>query len=181
MKAYSYSGTTAICCWLLLSLPVVAAFVSLTKGSIPIAYQTYDSCNSASGVRPKQRAKYSTGSQLMSSAESSLRSAIDWVKKEPLESLLPKTDALAIISELLSDESLIDDAETLVATNWNSIERRIREEDRTVENLLGQELTGRLLDSIQSLGEEGGYDSEAVKAFLESPAINKLFAGMWMI
>jgi hypothetical protein len=69
--------------------------------------------------------------------------AIDWIKDENLESLLPKDDALAICNELLSNKSLIDDSEALVEENWDKIENRIRNENRSAKEILGEETTER--------------------------------------
>lgn len=105
--------------------------------------------------------------------EASSRPAIDWVKQEPLNSILPKDDALAIIAELLSDKELINDSESLVERNWKSIESRLRDETRSVKEFLGQETTDRVLDAVSSLNS---YDPEAVQAFLSSDAITNLFS-----
>jgi hypothetical protein len=99
--------------------------------------------------------------------------AIDWIKDENLESLLPKDDALAICNELLSNKSLIDDSEALVEENWDKIENRIRNENRSAKEILGEETTERLLKSI---GNIDVYDNDAVRVFLGSDAVNNLFA-----
>jgi hypothetical protein len=108
-----------------------------------------------------------------STESESARPAIDWVKQKSLDSLLRKEDALAIISEILASDSLIDDSEELVSQNWNKIETRLRDETRPVSEILGKETTNRILKSVESLE---GYDPEAVKAFLSSTAINNLFS-----
>jgi hypothetical protein len=103
----------------------------------------------------------------------SARPAIDYIKQETLHSLLPKQDLLAIMSEILSSESLIDDSEERVSQNWNKLETRLREEDRPVSSILGTETTDRILKSIETLD---GYDPDAVRAFLSSDAITNLFS-----
>lgn len=80
---------------------------------------------------------------------------------------------MAICNELLSSESLIDDTEALVQKNWDKIEDRIRSESRSIKQILGESTTERLLKSVKNLDV---YDSEAVNSFLESDAINSLFA-----
>mmetsp|Transcript_21078 Transcript_21078/g.34883 ORF Transcript_21078/g.34883 Transcript_21078/m.34883 type:complete len:312 (-) Transcript_21078:94-1029(-) len=105
--------------------------------------------------------------------EASSRPAIDWVKQEPLDSLLPKDDVRAIISELLSDKALIDDSEGLVSRNWDSLEAKLRNETRSVQEFLGTDTTDRILDAVSSLNS---YDPQAVQAFLSSDAITNLFS-----
>ena len=107
-----------------------------------------------------------------SNEEHSARPAINWFKQETLESLLPKEDALAIISELLSDDALIDDSEILVKRNWESFEKRLQEETRSCSDILGEESTERILNAVQSLDS---YDPQSVRAFLSSDAVNNLF------
>ncbi|KAL3928412.1 MAG: hypothetical protein SGBAC_012664 [Bacillariaceae sp.] len=104
---------------------------------------------------------------------SSVQEAVDWFQKEPLESLLPKADALKIVEELVSDQTLIDDSEALVVTNWDKIQARIQNEKRSAKELIGEETCDRLLKSVASADI---YDNEAVRAFLGSDAINTLFA-----
>lgn len=101
------------------------------------------------------------------------RDAINWFKTKDLEYLLPKQDALKIIDELLSDKNLIDESEALVVMNWDKIERKLLEENRSVSELLGQETTDRILKAVENVE---GYDPGAVKAFLGSEAVNKLLA-----
>lgn len=111
--------------------------------------------------------------QSMFRLQESIRPAIDWVKSESFEDLVPRDDAQQIVAELLSDESLIDDSEKLVRANWGKLEQRLQSETRSIQELLGDETTDRLLKAVAKLNE---YDPEAVKTFLESDAINNLFS-----
>ena len=102
----------------------------------------------------------------------SSRPLIDWVRTETLESILPRDDAVAIISELLNNEQLIDATELQTNKNWDSLEQRFRSEDRSMSDIIGKPATERLLRSV----ERFEYDPETVRAFLGSDAINNLFA-----
>ena len=106
-------------------------------------------------------------------AAASARDAINWIKKEELEALLPKEDAFAIIDEILSNNELIDDSEALVIKNWDKLERKIQKETRSASEILGKETTDRILKSVENVE---GYDPDAVRAFLGSEAVNKLLA-----
>jgi len=116
-----------------------------------------------------------TSSSSSDSAETTLssRNAINWIKSESLESLLPKQDALAIIDELLADKSLVDASEESVKENWQKFQEQLQEESRTVAQILGPDTVKRVLKSVETVE---GYDPEAVRAFLGSEAVNKLLA-----
>lgn len=104
---------------------------------------------------------------------SSSRPAIDWVVTQPLEDLLPKDDAVAIIDEIVSNNELIDESEAVVMRNWDKLEKKLREETRTVEDILGASTTESVIKSVKNVD---AYDPEAVQAFLGSSAVNELFA-----
>ena len=105
------------------------------------------------------------------SDRSDATSVINYVKSTPVDQLLPSQDLLLIIEELIQSRSLIDDSEALVMKNWGSIERKLRDESRSIKELIGDETAARLLKSI---GNIDGYDPAAVKAFLSSDAVNNL-------
>ena len=67
----------------------------------------------------------------------SFRVAMDWFQQQPLESYLPKQDALAILDELLPQDTndsstLIDDSERLVDENWDKLMARLTDEKRSI-------------------------------------------------
>ena len=107
------------------------------------------------------------------SMSASARDAINFIKGEEIDNLLPKEDAFAILDEMLSDKVLIDDSETIVTKNWDKLERKLLEEQRSVSDILGQQTTDRILKSVENVE---GYDPDAVRAFLGSEAVNKLLA-----
>jgi len=109
----------------------------------------------------------------LNEGSASVRDAIDWFSAQELNSYLPKEDTLSIINELLSEKQLIDDSEALITKNWESFEKRLKDESRPLNEILGKETTDRILKSVEDIES---YDAGAVKAFLSSEAINKLFA-----
>mmetsp|Transcript_17778 Transcript_17778/g.26936 ORF Transcript_17778/g.26936 Transcript_17778/m.26936 type:complete len:316 (+) Transcript_17778:72-1019(+) len=113
--------------------------------------------------------------QIADCTTSTLRSSVplSWITSEHVDSLLPKNDAIAILKELATNDTLLDNSEKMVSKNWKSLEKRILEETRTVRELLGDETSDRLLRSVQKISD---YDPEAVKAFLESDAISALLS-----
>eukprot|EP00522_Entomoneis_paludosa_P004813 CAMPEP_0172475834 /NCGR_PEP_ID=MMETSP1065-20121228/70073_1 /TAXON_ID=265537 /ORGANISM="Amphiprora paludosa, Strain CCMP125" /LENGTH=341 /DNA_ID=CAMNT_0013234049 /DNA_START=65 /DNA_END=1090 /DNA_ORIENTATION=+ len=103
----------------------------------------------------------------------STRESINWFKSEKVESLLPKEDALAIIDEILSEKSLIDDSEATVMESWDKLRAKLLQEKRTIAEILGKDTMDRVLKSVENVE---GYDPAAVRAFLGSEAVNKLLA-----
>lgn len=120
-----------------------------------------------------------------------LRSIANYISKQTVESLLSPSEARAITNELFFDnksQSTIfnDKSYEQYVKYWNKVENRLREENqRTPADLLGRELTERILSSIRgdpikgqkgSGGKGSSYDKQTVLTFLESDAINALFS-----
>jgi len=103
---------------------------------------------------------------------SSSRAVIDWAKQQTLEELVPKEDAYKIIDELLHNDALIDSTESQFNDNWDSLEKRLRDEDRSLSQILGASTTTRIIDSVSNIE----YDKDVISTFLNSNAINSLFA-----
>lgn len=109
-----------------------------------------------------------------------MRNIANHLATQTLESLLSPSEARAISNELFFDNessSLIfnDNSYPKYVKYWQKVEKRLREENqRTPANLLGKELTDRVLSSIRGDGG-GSYDAQTVLTFLESDAINSLF------
>lgn len=118
-----------------------------------------------------------------SATSSDVRRVLDWIKDESLESLISKDETIAICRELTGDLALIDSVEQAVIENWDKIvQKLIRSEDEgngagrrnTLSQLLGDEATQRLLRGVQNLDVYS--DQKTVNAFLQSDAVNDLFA-----
>lgn len=124
-----------------------------------------------------------------------IRNIANHIASQHLDSLLSKSDALAISNELFFSDSQTnsspifnDNSYEQYVKYWNKVEKRLREEtDRSPADLLGKELTSRILSSIRGDdpkdkrrgggGRSSGsrYDAQTVRTFLESDAINSLF------
>jgi len=124
-------------------------------------------------------ALYSLSSSSTSSS-SDVRRVLDWIKDESLESLISKDETIAICRELAGDPALIDGVEQAVIENWDKIVQKSiatsegNERRNTLSKLLGDEATRRLLRSVQNLDVYS--DPKTVNAFLQSDAVNDLFA-----
>lgn len=112
-----------------------------------------------------------------------IRNIANHLSKQTLESLLSPSEARAITNELLFDNesksSIFNDNSYEQYVKYSKkVEKRLREENqRTPADLLGNELTDRILASIRGdgKGSNSGYDAQTVNAFLESDAVNSLF------
>lgn len=107
------------------------------------------------------------------SISSSASKVISWYTQQPFRRLLPKEDAVKICQELLQSQELIKDSEKYVIKNWDKFLNKLREESRSMQQLLGEETTDRILKSVESLDS---YDADTVRTFLGSEAINALFS-----
>ena len=119
-----------------------------------------------------------------------IRNIANHISKQTLESLLSPAEARAIYNELLFDnesQSSIfnDNSYQQYVKYWKKVEARLREENqRTPADLLGREITERILSSIRGDASVGGktgrkgssYDAQTVRTYLESDAVNSLFA-----
>ena len=123
-----------------------------------------------------------------------VRNIANYISKQTLESLLSPSEARAISNELLFDNTDSSKSSTIFNDKsyeqyvkyWKKVEKRLREENqRTPADLLGRELTERILSSIRGDNNNnnkkggdrsgGSYDANTVRTFLESDAINSLF------
>lgn len=128
-------------------------------------------------------------SEIDPSTKTEIRNIANYLAKQTFESLLSPADARAITNELFFDnesQSTIfnDKSYEQYVKYWKKVENRLREENqRTPADLLGRELTDRILASIRGdpvKGKEGkgglNYDAQTVRTFLESDAVNSLFS-----
>ena len=107
-----------------------------------------------------------------------VRSIVDWVQGKPVEFIVSKDETIAICRELTGDQALLDSLERAVVENWDRILEKLIENDgerkNTLAGLLGEEATQRLLRGVQNVDLYS--DSKTVNAFLQSEAVNDLFA-----
>lgn len=131
-------------------------------------------------------------SEIDTKTKAEIRNIANHLATQTLESLLSPSEARTITDELLFDntsQSTIfnDSSYQQYVKYWAKVEARLREEnERTPADLLGRELTERILSSIRGdapAGKNGrgggtsgtGYDAQTVLTFLESDAVNSLF------
>eukprot|EP00984_Skeletonema_dohrnii_P024851 scaffold13984_cov128-Skeletonema_dohrnii-CCMP3373.AAC.4 len=122
-------------------------------------------------------------------AKAEIRNILNHLSTQTLESLLSSSDAKLIYEELFFSSSDDDDEQSSIFNDetyqqyikyWDKLGRKLREETRTPADLLGTDITNRILSFIRGDGDgssssSGSYDAQTVKTFLESDAINSLF------
>ena len=112
-----------------------------------------------------------------------VRNIVKYLSTQTLETILSPEDAKLIYEELFfssnnDGKSSIFNDETYqqYVKYWDKLGRKLREETRTPADLLGSDITNRILSFIRGEGDSSGsYDAQTVKTFLESDAINSLF------
>ncbi|KAL7468985.1 hypothetical protein ACHAXS_009217, partial [Conticribra weissflogii] len=131
-------------------------------------------------------------------SKTEIRNIANHLAKQSLESLLTQSEANAIADELFfasngrSSPIFNDSSYERYVKYWNKLENRLREEtERTPADVLGKDLTNRILSSLRGdedessanarrgrgrAGGSGKYDPQTVKTFLESEAVNSLFS-----
>lgn len=179
MKAAAAAATFLILCWRSTSVSLVNGFVlptsttsRRTHGGFQLTHQLHSSAadDDVSGtVDPKSKTE--------------IRNILNHLSTQTLETLLSSTDAKLIYEELFFSSS--DDEESSIFNDetyqqyvkyWDKLGRKLREETRTPADLLGTDITNRILSFIRGEGDgSSSYDAQTVKTFLESDAINSLF------
>jgi hypothetical protein len=124
-----------------------------------------------------------------------VRQIANHLSTQNLDTLLSKEDAIAISNELFftantpknnNDNNpsplFNENSREQYIKYWNKIIQRLRGETRTPSDLLGKQITNKILKSIRgdnidgNKSGKGSYDANTVRTFLESEAINFLFA-----
>ena len=125
------------------------------------------------------------------SVKKEIRNIAKHLASQNLDNMLSRSDAIAISNELFFSSKDTSQSSSPIFNDksfeqyvkyWDKVVRRLREETkRTPADLLGKELTNRILSSIRgdndpkSRNKRGSYDANTVRTFLESDAINSLF------
>ena len=99
--------------------------------------------------------------------------ALDYIKKTTLNEFVSKDDSSLIIREILTNEEFINNSESILKDNIDSIDEQLRQEERSIKEIIGEESTERILKSIREIDV---YDPSAVNVFLSSPAVSSLLS-----
>ena len=93
------------------------------------------------------------------------------LKQDTLSSLLSRDAAIQVLAELRSDPSFFERNEELLNALLLSLEQRVRGEGRSIRELLGSTVTGRIISLVD---ETNVYDSQSVRAFLQTGIVEQM-------
>jgi len=98
-----------------------------------------------------------------------------FISETSIEEVMPADLLGEILGELQSEDSFIKKNKGRFTKVWDEVETRVREEKKTIRELVGDINTNRLLDIVE---RSDIYDPAAVKAFLDSPPILKMMSNI---
>lgn len=131
-------------------------------------------CNRLNGRTQKTSLRISPNGELGATAPS-YNQALEYLTSESINDLLPKEDLIAIVVELKSSDSLMDDLESQSLRVFDKISDKLMQEERSMSEIIGPSNMDSVIERIGSM-EDSIYDPTTVNAFLGSDAINSMFA-----
>jgi hypothetical protein len=99
----------------------------------------------------------------------------DFIKNESLVSFAPKDEVIIILEEIQANEQLWSNNKIVFDEYWNKLDEKLRIENRRLDEIIGLSLTSKILKTVQDLDI---YDPSAVRAFLQTPAIELMISGI---
>ena len=96
---------------------------------------------------------------------------VSQVAQESLESILPRDKAATIVRELRADPRGLSGSRAKLESLLASAEDRLRQERRTLREIIGPAGVDRLL---RLAAEADVYDSQAVRAFLQTGVVERM-------
>ena len=99
----------------------------------------------------------------------------EFLEKESLMTLVPRDQVMLCVDSIHENEEFWLSTEGKFNELWAEYDAKIRTEGRKISEIIGEESTRRLLENVQKVDV---YDAEAVKAFLQSQAIEKMIGGI---
>ena len=98
-----------------------------------------------------------------------------WFQRESLATLLPKKDALNIIIELRENEEAMLSLYQQYNTSWETLAEQISTEKRSLKEILGPEISTKLLQSVESTDI---YDPTTVQSFIKNPVFESMLGAI---
>jgi hypothetical protein len=107
----------------------------------------------------------------MSDAPARFVAALEtWLRAQPLQDLVPRSDLDALIQESRDDDALWTELRPRFDRVWEWVEARLRNETRPLRDVLSPEASERFLSGLERVEP----DPDAVRAFLGSPAVEEM-------
>lgn len=104
-----------------------------------------------------------------------VNAAQEWLFQEPLTRIIPRKSLSAAIKELQASPEFWDTNKVLYEKWWDQFENTVREENRSLKEIIGSEAVDELLISVEKADI---YDPTTVTAFLSNPAFETMIGGI---
>lgn len=98
-----------------------------------------------------------------------------WLFNEPLEQIVPRESLSSAIKEIQSNGAFWDANKSLYEKWWLQFENTVREEKRSLKDILGKEFVNEMLSTVEKADV---YDPTTVRAFLQNPAFESMIGGI---
>ena len=98
-----------------------------------------------------------------------------WLQTESLSTLLPKRDTLNILRELRTNDDAMLSLYRQYNTSWETLFQQITTEKRSVKELLGPDLSSKILKSVESTDI---YDPATVQSFVKNPVFESMLGSI---
>lgn len=98
-----------------------------------------------------------------------------WLFQEPLARVIPRKSLSSAIKELQASTEFWDTNKSLYEKWWLQFENTVREETRSLREILGNEAVNELLITVEKADV---YDPTIVTTFLSNPAFESMIGGI---
>ena len=113
--------------------------------------------------------------QCSSKADLIVSDVQEFLERESIATLVPKEQFLSCVHSAQSNDAFWQQIEGKFNQLWDDYDAKIRSEDRKISDIIGENTTRNLLNNIEKVDV---YDPAAVKAFLQSQAIEQMIGGI---
>lgn len=103
------------------------------------------------------------------------KSLYEFLRVQSLESLASAEEAKQIIREIRASEELLNTGYAQYSSLWDLVIRQVGGDNRTLEEVLGKDVSERLLNSVEAIDV---YEPSAVRTFLSNPVFESMLGGI---
>lgn len=97
-----------------------------------------------------------------------------WARQRTLREVLPPMDLARAVRSMRADKALLDSYRPIYDKATARIEKTLREETRTIREIIGEEASMRALASLEGIAG----DPEATRAVLRTPAVESVIGSI---
>ncbi len=99
----------------------------------------------------------------------------DWIRKESLPSLISQSDMARMIQEIRSNPAFMHQLKGEYEYGWTKITQIMDNEDRTMKEILGSDITNKILAYVEGLDI---YEPNTVRTFLSNPVFESMLGSI---